>query len=42
MVIDFDEIQAAAARLKGHIERTPLRHSRTLSEIVPGAHRRRG
>jgi threonine dehydratase len=34
MVIDFDEIRAAAARLKGHIERTPLRHSRTLSEIT--------
>ena len=34
MVIDFDQIQAAAARLKGHIERTPLRHSRTLSQIT--------
>jgi threonine dehydratase len=34
MVIDFEQIQAAAARLKGHIERTPMRHSRTLSEIT--------
>ena len=34
MVIDFEQIQAAAARLKGHIERTPLRHSRTLSQIT--------
>jgi threonine dehydratase len=34
MQIDFDQIRAAAERLKGHIERTPLRHSRTLSEIT--------
>jgi threonine dehydratase len=34
MIIDFDHIQAAAARLKGHIERTPMRPSRTLSEIT--------
>jgi threonine dehydratase len=34
MVIDFEQIQAAAARLKGHVERTPMRHSRTLSEIT--------
>lgn len=34
MQIDFEQIKAAADRLKGHIERTPLRHSRTLSEIT--------
>ena len=34
MIIDLEQIQAAAARLKGHIERTPLRHSRTLSQIT--------
>ena len=34
MVIDFEQIQAAAERLKGHIERTPCRPSRTLSEIT--------
>jgi threonine dehydratase len=32
--IDFEHIKAAAARLEGHIERTPMRHSRTLSEIT--------
>jgi len=30
----FDDIVAAAGRLKGQIERTPMRHSRTLSEIT--------
>ncbi|OYX36393.1 MAG: threonine ammonia-lyase [Caulobacterales bacterium 32-69-10] len=34
MTIDFDQIKAAAERLKGHIERTPMRHSRTLSQIT--------
>ena len=34
MTITLDDIKAAAARLKGHIERTPCRHSRTLSEIT--------
>src|SRR6478735_8747022 len=34
MNIDFDQIKAASERLKGHIERTPMRHSRTLSEIT--------
>jgi threonine dehydratase len=34
MMIDFEHIKAAAERLKGHIERTPMRHSRTLSEIT--------
>jgi threonine dehydratase len=34
MTLDLDTVRAAAARLKGHIERTPLRRSRTLSEIT--------
>ncbi len=34
MTLTFDNIVAAQDRLKGHIERTPLRHSRTLSEIT--------
>jgi len=34
MTLSFDDILAAADRLKGHIERTPMRHSRTLSEIT--------
>ncbi|HET9160986.1 MAG TPA: threonine ammonia-lyase [Caulobacteraceae bacterium] len=34
MTLTFADIEAAAARLKGQIERTPLRHSRTLSEIT--------
>jgi threonine dehydratase len=34
MTLDLDTIRAAAARLKGHIERTPMRRSRTLSEIT--------
>src|SRR6478609_7291896 len=34
MNIDFDQIKAAAERLKGQIERTPMRHSRTLSQIT--------
>ena len=32
--LSFDDIVAAAGRLKGQIERTPMRHSRTLSEIT--------
>ncbi|HWA00990.1 MAG TPA: threonine ammonia-lyase [Caulobacterales bacterium] len=32
--VDFDAIQAAAARLAGQIERTPTRCSRTLSQIT--------
>ncbi len=32
--VTFEMIQAAAVRLKGHIERTPCRRSRTLSEIT--------
>jgi threonine dehydratase len=34
MSLSFADIEAAARRLKGHVERTPLRHSRTLSEIT--------
>src|SRR6202035_2384915 len=30
----FAQIEAAAERLKGHIERTPCRYSRTLSQIT--------
>src|SRR3954466_1680788 len=36
MTLAFDDILAARDRLAGHIERTPCRYSRTLSEI-PGA-----
>jgi threonine dehydratase len=34
MTLTFAQIEAAARRLKGHIERTPCRHSRTLSKIT--------
>ena len=34
MSLAFDDILAAQARLQGHIERTPCRRSRTLSEIT--------
>jgi threonine dehydratase len=34
MTLSIDDIRAAADRLKGHIERTPCRPSRTLSEIT--------
>jgi threonine dehydratase len=34
MTLGYPDIQAAADRLKGQIERTPLRPSRTLSEIT--------
>ncbi|MEW5683781.1 MAG: threonine ammonia-lyase [Pseudomonadota bacterium] len=34
MTFSIDDILAAQARLKGHIERTPCRYSRTLSEIT--------
>src|SRR6201996_7212710 len=33
MSVTIDDIRAAAARLAGHIERTPCRPSRTLSQI---------
>ena len=32
--LTLDDIQAAAARIAGHVERTPCRHSRTLSQIT--------
>lgn len=34
MTLTIDDIRSAADRLKGHIERTPCRYSRTLSEIT--------
>ena len=34
MSVTLDDIRAAADRLHGHIERTPCRRSRTLSQIV--------
>jgi threonine dehydratase len=34
MTLTFAQIEAAAQRLKGHIERTPCRPSRTLSRIT--------
>ena len=34
MTLTYAQIEAAAARLKGHIERTPCHLSRTLSEIT--------
>ncbi|HTX51647.1 MAG TPA: threonine ammonia-lyase [Caulobacteraceae bacterium] len=34
MTLALDDIKAAAARVAGHIERTPCRYSRTLSEIT--------
>src|ERR1700757_2570946 len=34
MTLTFDDILAARERLKGHIERTPCRLSKTLSEIT--------
>ena len=34
MTLTFAQIEAAAGRLKGHIERTPCRHSKTLSRIT--------
>jgi threonine dehydratase len=34
MTLDLDTIRAAASRLSGHIERTPMRRSVTLSQIT--------
>src|ERR1700742_2795946 len=34
MSVTFEDIQAAAERLKGQIERTPCRYSKTLSQIT--------
>ena len=33
-MVTFDDVKAAAGRLKGQIERTPCRYSRTLSDIT--------
>jgi threonine dehydratase len=34
MSLTLEDVKAAAQRLEGHVERTPIRHSRTLSEIT--------
>jgi threonine dehydratase len=34
MTLTYDSIKQAAERLRGHIERTPMRRSRTLSDIT--------
>jgi threonine dehydratase len=34
MSLSLDDIRAAAERIRGQVERTPLRHSRTLSRIT--------
>jgi threonine dehydratase len=34
MTLSLDDIRAAAGRIAGHVERTPCRYSRTLSEIT--------
>lgn len=34
MTLTYAQIEAAAERLRGHIERTPCRHSKTLSKIT--------
>lgn len=34
MTLSLDHIRAAAERIAGHVERTPCRYSRTLSEIT--------
>ena len=34
MTLTLDDVRSAAARLHGHIERTPMRHSKTLSSIT--------
>jgi threonine dehydratase len=34
MTLTLDDIKAAAGRIAGHVERTPCRYSRTLSEIT--------
>src|SRR5450631_1997982 len=34
MSLTLDDIKAAAVRVEGHIERTPCRHSKTLSQIT--------
>ena len=32
--LTLQDIRAAAARIDGHVDKTPCRHSRTLSEIT--------
>ncbi|MGH6986921.1 MAG: threonine ammonia-lyase [Caulobacteraceae bacterium] len=34
MTLSLEDVRAAAQRIAGHVERTPCRHSRTLSEIT--------
>ncbi|HEY7800817.1 MAG TPA: pyridoxal-phosphate dependent enzyme, partial [Hyphomonadaceae bacterium] len=34
MTVTLKDIEAAAKAIEGHVERTPLRYSRTLSEIT--------
>ncbi len=34
MSVTLDDIRAAADRIRGHVERTPCRRSRTLSKIT--------
>ena len=34
MTLSLEDIRAAAERIAGHVERTPCRHSKTLSEIT--------
>ena len=34
MTLTLSDIQAAAGRIAGHVERTPCRYSRTLSQIT--------
>lgn len=34
MSVTFADIQAAAERIRGHVDRTPARHSRKLSELT--------
>ena len=34
MSVTFADIQAAAERIRGHVDRTPTRYSRKLSELT--------
>ena len=34
MTVTLDDIRAAAERIRGHVDRTPFRHSRKLSELT--------
>lgn len=33
-LVTFDDIRAAQARIAGQVDRTPVRHSRRLSELT--------